>query len=151
MDKWYTRTEFWASLAVALLGAFLASDLLPDTHIAVKLAGMAMAVLSALGYTVGRSYVKAKRPAPPIGVNDMAKIVGPVMELFAAKKVAPAAAKPKPKKEASVVVDDEALKDTSKEDVEKLFDEAVEAKPSKPEKDEKTEKPIIKKSDKKET
>ncbi len=133
MKPFYTRTEFWLTFLVAVLGAFLASDLVPQTHIAMKICGLAMTVLATLGYTVGRSYVKAKRPAPPFNIEDLTKLVGPLLGLQNAKKK-------KPKGEVKVVVDNKL----TQEDVKGLFDEVDAAKKDKP------EKPIIKKDKKKE-
>ena len=58
MKPGYKTTEFWLILLAILLGAFVASGLLPSDHVAVKVAGMVTTVLAALGYTAGRSVVK---------------------------------------------------------------------------------------------
>ena len=128
MKPFYKRTEFWGCFLVAMLGAFLASDLVAETHLAYKISGLVMTVLTTLGYTAGRSYVKAKRPAPPFNIEDLTKLVGPLLGLQNAKKK-------KPKGEVKVVVDNKL----TQEDVKGLFDEVDATK----------EKPIIKK-DKKE-
>ncbi len=52
-------SEFWLSLVAVLLGAFLASDLMPAGHWAVKVAGIAAAALAAFGYSVSRGNAKA--------------------------------------------------------------------------------------------
>jgi len=54
----YKTTEFWLSVGACALGAFAASGVLPDDHIAMKVAGMALAALGAMGYTVSRLFVK---------------------------------------------------------------------------------------------
>lgn len=55
---WRT-SEFWLSLIAIALGAFVASGLLPSEHPAVKIAGLVVSVLGALGYTKYRSDLKA--------------------------------------------------------------------------------------------
>ena len=50
-------TEFWVTLIIAVAGA-LPTFGLPDEHVAVKVAGFAVAVLAALGYTLSRTKVK---------------------------------------------------------------------------------------------
>jgi len=55
----YKTTEFWLSLIVVVLGAFMASGMVPGDHVAIKVGGMVMAVLSGMGYTAGRSKIKA--------------------------------------------------------------------------------------------
>ena len=54
---WKT-SEFWLSLAAALLGAFMASGLLPAEHGVMKIAGMALTALASLGYAVSRGRTK---------------------------------------------------------------------------------------------
>lgn len=54
----YKTSEFWLSLAAALLGAALTAGLFPDTSPWAKILGVFASVLSALGYTVSRSIVK---------------------------------------------------------------------------------------------
>lgn len=54
----YKTTEFWLSVGACALGAFAASGALPDDHIVMKVAGMTLAALGAMGYTVSRLFVK---------------------------------------------------------------------------------------------
>lgn len=53
----YKTTEFWLSLAATLLTALFASGAMTN-NTALAIAGMAATILTALGYTVGRSLVK---------------------------------------------------------------------------------------------
>lgn len=55
----FKSTEFWLSLLATLLGFFMSSGLLPDTHWAIQVTGLAVAALSQLGYTHNRSKLKA--------------------------------------------------------------------------------------------
>ena len=50
---WKT-SEFWLSLAAALLGAFVASGVLPAEHAVMKIAGMALTALASMGYAASR-------------------------------------------------------------------------------------------------
>ena len=54
----YKTSEFWLSLAAALLGAFVASGLLPAEHAVMKIAGMALTALASLGYAASRGRAK---------------------------------------------------------------------------------------------
>jgi len=54
----HQTTEFYLSVLVALLGAFMASGLVADGSTAMRIAGMAMATLASLGYTASRASVK---------------------------------------------------------------------------------------------
>jgi hypothetical protein len=54
----YKTTEFWMSLAACLVGALVASGVFPDESTGMKMAGMAMATLAALGYTTSRFMIK---------------------------------------------------------------------------------------------
>lgn len=54
----YKTTEFWVSIAACALGAFVASGVLPEESVWMKLAGMGLTALTALGYTVSRWVVK---------------------------------------------------------------------------------------------
>lgn len=56
----YQSSEFYLVLTSNLIAAFLASGLLPDTHVAVKIAAFAASALSSLGYSAARAYVKAR-------------------------------------------------------------------------------------------
>lgn len=57
----YKTTEFWLSLATILVGAVMASgvlDSLGTEHWLVKVVGIVMSVLGALGYSTSRAFVK---------------------------------------------------------------------------------------------
>jgi hypothetical protein len=54
----YKTSEFWLTLAVTIIGALMSSGILADGHIAMKVAGLAMSTLAALGYTASRANVK---------------------------------------------------------------------------------------------
>lgn len=60
-DPWYTRTEFWASLATHLAGIFLAVK--PGSAPVVRNIGTALGLLSPIVYAFGRSNVKAAQAA----------------------------------------------------------------------------------------
>lgn len=62
MKPGYRSTEFWVSLVAVLVGALLSSGLLdaiPGT-VDDQIVGIIATILSALGYTVSRSFVKGK-------------------------------------------------------------------------------------------
>lgn len=52
-------TEFWLSLTAILLGALTTSGLLGEGSTAARIAGLAVTVLAALGYTAARSKTKS--------------------------------------------------------------------------------------------
>ena len=54
---WKT-SEFWLSLAAALLGAFVASGMLPAEHLMMKIGGMALTALASMGYALSRGRAK---------------------------------------------------------------------------------------------
>ena len=56
---WKT-TEFWLSFLAVLLGAFIAAGFFPAEHWAIKVAGLALSALTAMGYTSHRSRTKAE-------------------------------------------------------------------------------------------
>jgi len=59
----YLTTEFWLSAAAILIGGLIASDIIPigsDIH---KVLIFASTVLSALGYTLARGFVKGRQAA----------------------------------------------------------------------------------------
>jgi len=61
MTKGYKTSEFWMSLAAIILGAVMASgvlDGLAPEHWAVKVIGLVVSILGALGYTAARGFVK---------------------------------------------------------------------------------------------
>lgn len=55
-----TRTELWVMVAT-ILGVLIKSDVFDAESGMFKVISLALAVLAALGYTAGRSYVKGKR------------------------------------------------------------------------------------------
>lgn len=58
MTPGYKTTEFYLSLLVSLLGAFVGSGLVVEGHWALQAAGFLMTVLASLGYTATRASVK---------------------------------------------------------------------------------------------
>jgi hypothetical protein len=56
-DGWKT-SEFWISLFVVVLGAVVASGLLPAETVWFKLAGCIGSVLAAMGYSASRASLK---------------------------------------------------------------------------------------------
>jgi len=54
----YKTSEFWLSLAAMILGALLASGIIPSDGPWEKIIGLIGSVLGALGYTVSRTLVK---------------------------------------------------------------------------------------------
>lgn len=76
----YKTTEFWLSLAAKLLGVLFATGVLGDGTPAMRIAGIAAAVLSQLGYTVSRGMVKAA-----IALLLVGAIAGPQLACAAAK------------------------------------------------------------------
>lgn len=62
-SKGYKTTEFWLAMIATILGAAATTGILDDPGVptwATKVAGVIAVALSSLGYTVGRSAVKAK-------------------------------------------------------------------------------------------
>jgi F0F1-type ATP synthase assembly protein I len=55
----YATTEFWLTLAAVLVGAVLASGIIPASGPWGQIVGLIASLLSALGYQVTRSYVKS--------------------------------------------------------------------------------------------
>ncbi len=58
MKPGWKTSEFWITLVVMLLGAFMASGAVVDGHWSLQLVGLAVAGLKASGYTSGRAKVK---------------------------------------------------------------------------------------------
>lgn len=54
----YKTTEFWLTLAACVVGALAASGVFPDESLGMKITGLAMTTLAALGYTTSRFMVK---------------------------------------------------------------------------------------------
>jgi hypothetical protein len=52
-------TEFWLSLAAMVVGTMMASGVFADGSMPMKIGGMAMSILAALGYTYNRTKLKA--------------------------------------------------------------------------------------------
>ena len=65
----YKTTEFWLSLAATLIGAFVASGVLPTEHIVMKVAGFILMALASMGYALGRSITKISIPMSLAQVN----------------------------------------------------------------------------------
>jgi len=59
MKPGWRTSEFWLSTMAQLLGWLLAAGILVDGHWGLKAAGAIVAMLSAMGYTNGRSKLKA--------------------------------------------------------------------------------------------
>jgi hypothetical protein len=58
MKSGWKTSEFWLSLAAVVVGACLASGVFPSDSQWEKLAGVAVTVLAAFGYTKGRVDLK---------------------------------------------------------------------------------------------
>lgn len=58
MKPGYKTTEFWLSLAAIIVGALIASGVIPTDSSWMKLLGMASSVLATLGYTGARVLTK---------------------------------------------------------------------------------------------
>lgn len=54
----YKSTEFYLSLVATVLGALLASGIIPADSVWMKVAGLAASLLATLGYQVNRAFVK---------------------------------------------------------------------------------------------
>lgn len=55
----YKTLEFWLSFAAMLLGAFMASGIMPSDGEAMKIIGFIVTALSAMGYTTARTFQKS--------------------------------------------------------------------------------------------
>jgi len=64
MKPGWKTSEAWLTLAAVILGALLAAHVFGDGSTAQRLIGAALAALSTLGYTAGRSYVKVNYDQP---------------------------------------------------------------------------------------
>lgn len=76
----YKSSEWYLSVAAAILGALLASGVLPDDSLWMKLAGLATSLLATLGYQVNRAFVKngaAKASAFAASNGNTAPTVNP--------------------------------------------------------------------------
>lgn len=58
MKPGWKSTEFWLTVALALLGAFVGSGIVPSAHWAVKLAGILTAGVTTALYALGRGIAK---------------------------------------------------------------------------------------------
>ena len=58
MSPGYKTTEFYVSLFVMILGAFVASGIVGPDHISMKAVALITTVLAALGYTLARAKTK---------------------------------------------------------------------------------------------
>lgn len=54
----YKSTEFWLTVAVAIIGALMASGMFGEDHWAAKAIGLASSGLAALGYSSSRAKAK---------------------------------------------------------------------------------------------
>lgn len=75
MKPGWQTSEFWLSLAPQLIGAVLASGAVAGSDTVTRLLGLAASVLSALGYTAARTWLKASDTAA-----RAASLVVPVLE-----------------------------------------------------------------------
>jgi hypothetical protein len=60
----YKTTEFWLALVATIVSLLLAAGVLPDTHWAMKVAGIVSAALASMGYSAGRGNTKAAALTP---------------------------------------------------------------------------------------
>lgn len=58
MKPGFKTSEFWLAFAAMLIGTFVASGLLGPDHVAMRIAGLGLDILAALGYAVVRGKVK---------------------------------------------------------------------------------------------
>jgi preprotein translocase subunit Sss1 len=65
---WKT-TEFWLSLLAMVLGVVVASGVFEDGGVVLQVAGIGMAILGKLGYTVPRAKGKAVEAVAELGPN----------------------------------------------------------------------------------
>jgi hypothetical protein len=69
MKPGYKTSEFWLSLAAMVVGALLASGILPADSTWLKLVGMASSVLATIGYTGSRMVAKRTDTIAKLGVT----------------------------------------------------------------------------------
>lgn len=69
----FKTSEFWLTLVAMLVGLFVASGVLPESHIVMKIAGFALTALAQLGYSITRAGVKkaanGKSSEPEVDAN----------------------------------------------------------------------------------
>jgi hypothetical protein len=58
MKSGYKTTEFWMIAAATIISTMLASGVFPEGSVTLKMLGIAASILTALGYSVSRSFVK---------------------------------------------------------------------------------------------
>lgn len=58
MKTGYKTTEFWLSLAAMVVGALMASGVMGEDDMAMKVVSLVASMLGALGYTVSRGIAK---------------------------------------------------------------------------------------------
>lgn len=79
MTPAFKTTEFWFSLASAVVGALLASGVFGDGSTAQRVLGIAATVLGAVTHTVSRTYLKASTGnAQPVTDEKPASVNKPV-------------------------------------------------------------------------
>jgi hypothetical protein len=66
MKPGYKTTEFYFAAAAKLLGILFASGIIASGSTADRIAGLAVAALATLGYTVSRTLVKSATPGGEI-------------------------------------------------------------------------------------
>lgn len=62
MTPGYKTSEFWITVVVVALGALMSSGLLAGDSSVMRVAGVVMSTLKALGYTASRTLLKAQEP-----------------------------------------------------------------------------------------
>jgi hypothetical protein len=60
MKAGYKTTEFWIGLVPQLLGAAMASGIIPSQSQVGQIVGLVVSALGSLGYTAQRGILKAK-------------------------------------------------------------------------------------------
>jgi len=63
MKSGWKTSEFWLTLMAMMLGGFVAAGVVPTTHWAMNVAGIALTLLGSMGYTAARAKVKAALPS----------------------------------------------------------------------------------------
>lgn len=60
MTPGWKTTEFWTTMLLVVIGATLASGLLPEHGVAVKVLGIVVAAVKAVQYTMSRTALKVE-------------------------------------------------------------------------------------------
>ena len=105
MRPFWRRSEFWGCLGVCVLGVVYALGHISEAQVD-RLGGALIALLSALGYAFGRSYVKAKRPVPSAKDGDVTQVLQTLLQALVPPRVE-VSTKPAASETPKVVVTDE--------------------------------------------